>query len=318
MNNKQFNKKRIHEVDYAQKVLNTIKPDIQNIKLNQNLFHAQQVARHSSTLIKNIQKDVKSTLRKYDSQLKLSQSNRNYTMSDSARKYSSEIPRKTQLSTEKELESLKQQQKILMTLLNNLQQQEKLIVIQHQSSEEQQKQQCIDKQWYQQKEKQLQEIKQKQYQIGQAQKKKMQETDIIQLDISRLKRSTHNKSNSSQNFFSPINKDKINQDIPILKMNKSHSKFHQNNLESPKKWEQYGMINKKNNSKNQQRIETHQYINKDYSQQNRKQKIELQIRSGNLNSRDSHQSKQLSDDLTYLINDLNEFNNKSKRFSIKE
>ncbi|CAK94180.1 unnamed protein product (macronuclear) [Paramecium tetraurelia] len=318
MNNKQFKKKRLHEVDYAQKVLSSIKPDIQNIKLNQNLFHAQQLARHSSTLIKNIQKDVKQTLRKYDSQLKLCQSNRNYTMSDSARKYSSEIPKQTQLSTEKELESLKQQQKILMTLLNNLQQQEKLIVIQHQNSEEQQQKQCIEKQWYEQKEKQLYEIKQKQSQIGQAQKKKMGETDVIQLDISRLKRSPHNKSNSSQNFFSPINKDKINQDTPILRLNKSHQKYNQKKLDSPKKWEQYGMINKKNNSKNQQRNEKNQLTNENYIQKNNKQKQELQIRTGNSNARDSYQSKQLSDDLTYLINDLNEFNNKSKRFSIKE
>lgn len=33
-------KKRIHEVTYAKNVINAIKPDVENIKLNENLFHA--------------------------------------------------------------------------------------------------------------------------------------------------------------------------------------------------------------------------------------------------------------------------------------
>lgn len=41
MNYKPFsNKRRIHEVTYAQKVISKIIPDVANIKLNENLFHA--------------------------------------------------------------------------------------------------------------------------------------------------------------------------------------------------------------------------------------------------------------------------------------
>lgn len=46
------------------------------------------MAKHSTTLIKDIQKDVRLTLKKYDSFVKMSESNRRDKMiSDSARKY---------------------------------------------------------------------------------------------------------------------------------------------------------------------------------------------------------------------------------------
>ena len=47
-------RKRIHEVTYAQKVVAKNKPDKTNIRLNESLFHAQYVAKKSSTLIKDI------------------------------------------------------------------------------------------------------------------------------------------------------------------------------------------------------------------------------------------------------------------------
>ncbi|CAD8110154.1 unnamed protein product [Paramecium sonneborni] len=325
MNNKQFKKKRIHEVNYAQKVLNSIQPDIQNIKLNQNLFHAQQVARHSSTLIKDIQKDVRQTLKKYDSQYKLSESNRKYTFTDSARKYQSEIPQPTQLSTEKELESLKQQQKILVTLLNNLQKQEQLILNQSTQRQEQQPQlQCIDKQWYQQKEKQLLDLKKKQVQISQPYKKKNDKADVIQLDISKLKKSPHNKSNTSQNFFSSRDKDIKLSSIPSLKQTKAYTKANQKHSVSPKKWEQYGVINKKNqqiSSKSINKFEQHIYQNENNLHHSEKLKKGLEIKTETMNPRDYQYNKEFSNDLNdliYLIDDLNEFNKKSKRFSIQK
>lgn len=47
-------RKRLHELTYAQKVVSKRKPDKLNIRLNESLFHAQQVAKHSSSLIKDI------------------------------------------------------------------------------------------------------------------------------------------------------------------------------------------------------------------------------------------------------------------------
>ena len=48
------------------------------------------MAKHSTTLIKDIQKDVKLTLKKYDSYIKMSESNRKITdkqVSESTRRY---------------------------------------------------------------------------------------------------------------------------------------------------------------------------------------------------------------------------------------
>ncbi|CAD8076482.1 unnamed protein product [Paramecium primaurelia] len=290
MNKKQFKKKRIHEVDYAQKVLNSIKPHIQNTKLNQNLFHAQQITRHSSTIIKDIQKDVRQTLRKYDSQIKLSESNRNHTITDSTRKYSNEIPRHTSFSPEKELNCLKQQQRILMALLNNLQNQENLTDVCHQSSEKDLKPQCIKKQTQKQNEKQIQYIEKKKVQIDQPQKKIYNETDVISLDLSKLKKSPNNKSISSFNFFVANNKDKQNSNIPVLTQNKSCSKFNLKNFDQQNQWENYGVANNKNKQhlKYTKKNQKDQINNENKLQTNGRYKQGLERKSDKLNPRDSH------------------------------
>ncbi|CAD8070377.1 unnamed protein product [Paramecium primaurelia] len=65
-------KKRIHEQSYAQKVSHPITPDKSHIKLNESLFNAKIVAKKSCSLIKDVQKDVQLTIKKYDEFLKLS------------------------------------------------------------------------------------------------------------------------------------------------------------------------------------------------------------------------------------------------------
>ncbi|CAK94880.1 unnamed protein product (macronuclear) [Paramecium tetraurelia] len=64
-------KKRIHEQSYAQKVAYPITPDKSHIKLNESLFNAKIVAKKSCSLIKDVQKDVQLTIKKYDEFLKL-------------------------------------------------------------------------------------------------------------------------------------------------------------------------------------------------------------------------------------------------------
>lgn len=66
------------------------------------------MAKHSTTLIKDIQKDVRLTLKKYDSFVKMSESNRREKLTtDSARKYQSESPQRRQHSADRELETLR-------------------------------------------------------------------------------------------------------------------------------------------------------------------------------------------------------------------
>ncbi|CAD8154919.1 unnamed protein product [Paramecium pentaurelia] len=74
-------KKRIHEFSYAQKVSNQMSPDKSHIKLNESLFKAQILEKQSCTLIRNIQKDLMMKIKKYDSLLKKSNTQKNISSS---------------------------------------------------------------------------------------------------------------------------------------------------------------------------------------------------------------------------------------------
>ncbi|CAD8090045.1 unnamed protein product [Paramecium primaurelia] len=327
-------KKRIHEVTYAQKVINSVKPDIENIKLNENLFQAQQMARHSSTLIKDIQKDVRLTLKKYDSYVKMSESNRKMTdkqVSQSTRRYQSESPLKQQESTDKELETLRQQQRILMTLLNNLQQQENLIVSQSFPIPEPHPKSVIDKEWFQQKTKQLQQIQNTQAQIENTSSKRLDKSDVIQIDLSKVKRSPNSKSSSAQNFFSP-NKNPIKNSLTYIQNStSSYAKLHRKQSNSPQKWGQYGVINQQKPQKNlivskrneqwKQRVD-----NKIKNELIKKQEREIKactfkpkiLSKTPKSNRNSKETSTDFNELMFLIDDINEFNDKNKRSTIKK
>ncbi|KAM3140768.1 hypothetical protein pb186bvf_007173 [Paramecium bursaria] len=139
MNNQQVffpEKKRIHENNYAQVVVKRGKADKANLRLNENLFHAQQVAKQSTSLIKDIQKDVKSTLKKYDEYVKIGESNR-VQQSESMRKLDdtnrklfldvSPSKNETLEAESDQILNLQHQQKVLLELLQNAQKQEILI-----------------------------------------------------------------------------------------------------------------------------------------------------------------------------------------------
>ncbi|CAD8190434.1 unnamed protein product [Paramecium octaurelia] len=327
-------KKRIHEVTYAQRVINSVKPDIENIKLNENLFQAQQMARHSSTLIKDIQKDVRLTLKKYDSYIKMSESNRKMTdnkFSESTRRYQSESPLKQQESTEKELETLRQQQRILMTLLNNLQQQEKLIVSQTSPNPEPHPKPIIDKEWFEQKTKQLQQIQKSQAQIENPSSKRLEKSDVIQIDISKVKRSPNSKSSSAQHFFSPSKNPIKNSVTYFQNSTSSYAKLHRKQSNSPQKWGQYGVINQQKPEKNlivsrrneqwKQRVD-----NKIKNEVLKKQEKEIKActfkpKILSKTPKSNQNSKETSTDfneIMFLIGDINDFNDKSKRSTIKK
>ncbi|CAD8109771.1 unnamed protein product [Paramecium sonneborni] len=327
-------KKRIHEVNYALRVINSAKPDIQNIKLNENLFQAQQMAQHSKTLIKDIQKDVRLTLKKYDSYVKMSESNRKMTdkqVSESTRRYQSESPRKEQESTEKELETLRQQQRILMTLLNNLQQQEKLIVSQTSPISHQKPQSIIDKEWFEQKTKQLQQIQKKQAQIENSSSKKLEKSDVIQIDLSKVKRSPNSKSSSAQHFFSP-NKNPIKNSVTYFQNSTtSYANLHRKESNSPQKWGQYGVINSQKPEKNlivskrneqwKQRVDNkirNEFIKKQEKEIKActfKPKILSKAAKSNRNSKETSTD---FNEIMFLIDDINEFNDKLKKSTIKK
>ncbi|CAD8104401.1 unnamed protein product [Paramecium sonneborni] len=325
-------KKRIHEVTYAQRVINSVTPDIENIKLNENLFQAQQMAKHSTTLIKDIQKDVRLTLKKYDSYIKMSESNRKITdkqISESTRRYQSESPHKQQEQTEKELETLRQQQRILMTLLNNLQQQEKLIVSQTSPIPEPHPQSFIDKEWFEQKTKQLQQMQKSQAQIESS--KKLEKSDVIQIDLSKVKRSPNSKSSSAQHFFSPTKNPIKNSVTYFQNSNTSYAKLHRKQSNSPQKWGQYGVINSQKPQKNlivskrneqwKQRVD-----NKIRNEMLKKQEKEIKActfkpKILSKTPKSNHNIKETSTDfneIMFLIDDINEFNDKFKKSTIKK
>ncbi|CAD8181956.1 unnamed protein product [Paramecium pentaurelia] len=63
-------KRRIHEQDYAIKVISHTKVDKETIQLSESLFNAKITAKQSSCIIKDIQRTIQQKIKFYDQQLK--------------------------------------------------------------------------------------------------------------------------------------------------------------------------------------------------------------------------------------------------------
>ncbi|CAD8171301.1 unnamed protein product [Paramecium octaurelia] len=75
----QKQKKRIHEQDYAMKVVSHTKVDKETIQLSESLFNAKITAKQSSCIIRDIQRSVQQKIKFYDEYLKSSDSFRKQT-----------------------------------------------------------------------------------------------------------------------------------------------------------------------------------------------------------------------------------------------
>ncbi|CAD8082223.1 unnamed protein product [Paramecium sonneborni] len=72
-------KRRIHEQDYALKVISHTKVDKETIQLSESLFNAKITAKQSSCIIRDIQRSVQQKIKFYDEYLKSSDSFRKQT-----------------------------------------------------------------------------------------------------------------------------------------------------------------------------------------------------------------------------------------------
>ncbi|CAD8078733.1 unnamed protein product [Paramecium primaurelia] len=75
----QKQKRRIHEQDYAMKVVSHTKVDKETIQLSESLFNAKITAKQSSCIIRDIQRSVQQKIKFYDDYLRNSDSFRKQT-----------------------------------------------------------------------------------------------------------------------------------------------------------------------------------------------------------------------------------------------
>ncbi|CAD8163007.1 unnamed protein product [Paramecium octaurelia] len=70
----QSQKRRIHQQNYALKVVSRTKVDKETIQLSESLFNAKITAKQSSCIIRNIQRSIQQKIKFYDEQLRSSDS----------------------------------------------------------------------------------------------------------------------------------------------------------------------------------------------------------------------------------------------------
>ncbi|CAK88875.1 unnamed protein product (macronuclear) [Paramecium tetraurelia] len=70
----QTQKRRIHQQNYALKVVSRTKVDKETIQLSESLFNAKITAKQSSCIIRNIQRSIQQKIKFYDEQLRSSDS----------------------------------------------------------------------------------------------------------------------------------------------------------------------------------------------------------------------------------------------------